>query len=210
MVLSCVLTTLQHVAQWVKAIDLDTRVRIILNFEHFKFDTSSFEMQVVYVSFGLCLTPVSVMPFLCFTWTNRASVIYHFWLTADSFYDSFCNHNLQIPVSSKAMEDNKSDIWSCCQSRSNYYTIGMSHTTNTLSRTKAYPHTATSSPNIHTLLFFIIRRECYFSCTSWQPIKQQASALRFPKLIAYPLLWLWGVVQKHCFLQLKVHFGVEK
>lgn len=35
----------------------------------------------------------------------------------------------------------------------------MSHTTNKLSHTKAYPHTATPSPNIHTLRFFITSYE---------------------------------------------------
>ncbi len=44
--------------------------------------------------------------------------------------------------------------------------------------------------------------ECYFSWTSWQLIKQPVSALRFPKLIAYVLLWLWRVIQKLYFCNL--------
>lgn len=49
------------------------------------------------------------------------------------------------------------------------------------------------------LLHHVMWMECYFSSTSWQPINQPVSALRFSKLIAYPLFWLWGVMKKHYF-----------
>lgn len=80
----------------------------------------------------------------------------------------------------------------------------MSHAANIQSLTKAYPpaqHTATSSPGIHTLVSVIASYEwsAIFGWISWQPIKQPLSALRFLKLIAYPSLWLWGVIRRQHF-----------
>lgn len=62
-------------------------------------------------------------------------------------------------------------------------------------------HTATSSPGIHTLVSVIASYEwsAIFGWISWQPIKQPLSALRFLKLIAYPSLWLWGVIRRQHF-----------